>query len=288
MRSLSDAGGGRPDFLVIGSQKAGTTTVHRVLRRHPQVWVPPGKDLDFFFDDRRFAAGPARYFAQLADAPAGAVRGEVSPGYLVHPRAPARIARLLPGVKLVAIVREPIARALSQYWDSRRWLAVDRPFEAFCAPPLPTIWRPGAPGFISRGVYAPYIERYRRLFDPGQLLVLRFEQLRSAPDAFWRALFGFLGVDPAFTCPEMSAPHNPRSVFDNPIYRAAFAHPALSHALPPGARRLLRRGGRAPFAPPPLDPAVRAALVRFYAPWNARLEALLGVELDWPKAEGEA
>lgn len=271
----------RPDFLVIGSQKAGTTTVHHALRAHPGAWLPPRKDLNVFTDEARYAAGAGIYQRAFAEAPKGALRGEVSPAYLVHPRTPARIARHLPDVKLVVIVREPIARALSQYWDSRRWLAVDRPFEAFVRPPLPTVWRAGAPGFVSRGCYAVYLERYWRLFDPSRICVLVFEDLRRDPVAFWGRLFGFLGLDPAVETPAMQAAHNRRSVFDNPAYRLIFERPALSRLLPPGARRLLRRGPRVDFERPPIDPAARAALVRFYAPWNARLEALLGVDLGW-------
>lgn len=271
----------RPDFLVIGSQKAGTTTVHRALAAHPAVCMPPGKDLNIFSDRDRHAEGRAIYRRAFADAPPGALRGETSPAYLVHPRAPARIRRALPEVKLVAIVREPVARALSQYWDNRRWLAVDRPFEAFARPPLPTVWRAGTPGYISRGCYAVYLERYRALFDPARICVLVFEDLRRDPAAFWGRLYDFLGLE-RLDLPEMTAAHNTRSYFDNAAYRAAFARPALSGWLPPGARRLLRRGPRVPFERPPLDPAVRAALLRFYGPWNRRLETMLGFDLGWP------
>lgn len=271
----------RPDFLVIGSQKAGTTTVHRALSAHPGAWLPPGKDLDFFSRDDRFAAGPDAYRRAFAAAPPGAVRGEVSPAYLVHPRAPERIRRLVPEVKLVVIVREPIARALSQYWDSRRWLAVDRPFEDFVRPPLSAVWRAGAPGYVSRGCYAVYLERYLRLFERARICVLQFEDLRRAPSAFWGRLFDFLGLDPAFDGEVLREAHNPRSVYDNPAYRLIFERPVLSRLLPPGARRILRRGPQVAFERPPLPAETRAALARFYAPWNARLEALLGVELGW-------
>jgi len=274
-------GPARPDVLVIGSQKAGTTTVHRALAAHPGAYMPPAKDLDVFSHDPHYAAGAEIYQRAFAAAPPGALRGETSPAYLVHPRAPARIRRALPDVKLVVIVREPIARALSQYWDSRRWLAVDRPFEDFAAPPLSTVWRAGAPGYISRGCYAVYLERYLALFPPAQICVLQFETLRRDPPAFWGPLLRFLGLPPA-ALPAMRATHNQRSVFDNPAYRMIFDRPALSRWLPPGARRLLRRGARVPFERPPLDPAVRAALLRFYAPWNRRLEALLGRSLGWP------
>ncbi len=271
--------GVRPDFLIVGSQKAGTTTVHRALEAHPAVWMPPDKDLNVFNHAARYADAARIYQRAFESAPPGALRGETSPAYLVDPRAPERIRRALPEVKLIVLIREPIARALSQYWDSRRWLAIDRPFEDLVRPPLSAVWRAGAPGYVSRGCYALYIERYLALFDRAQICVLQFEHLRRDPAAFWGRLFDFLGVA---AVPVPPAAHNRRSVFDNPAYRAVFARPALNRWLPPGARRLLRRGPRVPFARPPLDPAAREALLRFYAPWNRRLESLLGRELGWP------
>lgn len=269
----------RPDFLVIGSQKAGTTTVHRALEAHPDAWVPPLKDLNVFSADGDPPDAAAAYQRHFADAPPGALIGETSPAYLVHPRAPARIRRALPDVKLVVLIREPIARAVSQYWDSRRWLVADRPFAEYARPPLSPVWRAGSPGYISRGCYAIYLERYRALFPPAQIKVLQFERMLREPAGFWGELFGFLGLAPIDV---PAAAHNRRSLFDNPAYRAVFERPALNRWLPPGARRLLRRGPRVPFDRPPLDAATREALLRFYAPWNRRLEALLGVELGWP------
>lgn len=270
-----------PDFLIIGSQKAGTTALYRVLRQHPQVFMPADKELNVFFDAGRFARGPGAYAARFAEAHRAQLCGEASPGYLVHPRAPERIARWLPGVKLLLTVRDPIARAYSQYWDSRRWLGVDVPFEALARPPLPAVYHPGQPGFISRGTYAIYLERYQALFAPEQICVLRFDTLRRDPAAFFRAAFSFLGVEPGFDCPEMHTAQNPRSVFGNPAYRFVFDRPWLNPVLPRGARRLLRRGGRQPFQPPPIAPATRRALAEFYRPYNARLEAHLGVALSW-------
>lgn len=266
-----------PDFLVIGSQKAGTTALHRVLAAHPAVYMPPEKELRAF--DAQDPPDLAAYAARFASAPPGALCGEASPGYLVHPRAPDRIARHLPTVKLIVTVRDPIARAWSQYWDNRRWLGVTERFEALAKPPLPAIWRPGQPGYFSRGNYAIYLDRYLARFPREAILVLRFAELRRDPAAFFARVYHFLGLPP-IDLPAMHAPHNPRSIFDNPAYRLVFAHPALNRLLPPGARRLLRRGPRVPFDPPPIDPATVAALRAWHAPHDARLAALIG-PLDW-------
>lgn len=267
-----------PDFLVIGSQKAGTTALHRVLSRHPALWLSPRKELRHF--DAPHPPDPAAYAAHFASAPPHALCGEISPGYLVHPRAPDRIARHLPHCKLIVTVRDPVARAWSQYWDARRWLRETRTFDALAAAPLTAVYRPGQTGYFSRGTYAIYLDRYRARFAPEQLLVLRLAELRADPAAFFARACAFLGVAPLEAIPEPR--HNPRSTFDNPAYRALFARPALNRYLPPGARRLLRRGDRIAFDPPPMKPATEATLRRFYAPYDARLAALIG-PLDWPR-----
>lgn len=266
-----------PDFLIIGAQKAGTTTLHHALAHHPALYLPPRKELRAF--DASTAPDPAAYASHFASAPPHALCGEASPGYLTHPRAPDRIHRLLPHARLILTLRDPIARAYSQYWDHRRWLRVTESFDALAARPLADVYRPGQPGYFSRGNYAIYLDRYLERFAPEQILVLRFAELQTDPTAFFARVFAFLGVPP-IDLPALRAPHNPRSIFDNPAYRLIFAHPALNRALPPGARRLLRRGPRVPFDPPPITPATEATLRRYHAPYDMRLAARIG-PLDW-------
>src|SRR5215216_7751234 len=112
-----------PDFLVLGAQKAGTTALYAYLRRHPQIAGPSWKEVSFF--DRHYARGeswyrgnfPSRPATWLARRRAGAepIVGEASPGYLFHPHAPQRVATLLPNVRLIALLRDPVDRALSHY-----------------------------------------------------------------------------------------------------------------------------------------------------------------------------
>jgi hypothetical protein len=270
-----------PEFIIIGSQKAGTSSLWNALRRHPEVFMPAQKEVNYFFDAHRFTRGPEWYLAHFAEAAEGVVCGEASPGYVCHPQAPGRIADLLPDCKLILTVREPIARAWSQYWDNRRWLNEASTFEALVEAPRRHDFDSTHRNYFTRGLYSLYIGRLLARFPRQQLLVVVFDDLRRDPAAVFRRVFDFIGVDGEFTCPEMFRATNARFVFHNPLFRFFFHRPAWAARLPMGARRLLRIGRRVDFVPHAMAPAARARLETHFAPYNAELAALLGVDLDW-------
>ncbi len=106
--------GRRPDFLIIGAQKAGTTSLYNQLTRHPDVARCLGQEVHYF--DRHMHRSPAWYFAHFRPrlfASDGVVTGESTPYYLFHPRAAERVAELLPDVKLIVLLRDPVARDIS-------------------------------------------------------------------------------------------------------------------------------------------------------------------------------
>ena len=107
-----------PEFLGIGVQKGGTTTLQRLLEQHPQVHLPPSKELHYF--SLHYGKGEAWYRQQFADAKADQHCGEITPYYLFHPEAPQRIKALLPDVTLLVLLRDPVERALSQVFHSKR------------------------------------------------------------------------------------------------------------------------------------------------------------------------
>lgn len=110
----------RPDFLIVGAQKAGTTFLYQELLRHPQVRPALTKEIHFF--DDRYQRGLEWYagFFAYSDGHPPVITGEASPGYLFHPHALRRIARDLPDVKVIVLLRDPVRRAFSQYCHERR------------------------------------------------------------------------------------------------------------------------------------------------------------------------
>lgn len=180
-----------PNLLIIGAQKAGTTSLHRYLDAHPDVFMSPIKEVDFFSDPERTAAGVSWYERHFDGVTNERIVGEASPSYTMYPQAqgvPERIAAVLPDVKLIYVVRDPIERMRSQYAHFRLADYEERSIvDALLHDTRYLDW--------SR--YAMQLDRYLAHFLPERILVLRSEELRDDRPAALRRAFAFLGVDPA-------------------------------------------------------------------------------------------
>lgn len=195
----------RPEFLIIGAQKAGTSSLFALLAQHPQLKLPVQKELHYF--DLHYSRGDAWYSNQF---PAGARSGEASPYYLFHPYAARRVAEKLPNARLVVLLRDPVLRALSHYQMERRsGLEPARSFEAAIAlePSRlePEVARLSADetyvspvhqtySYLSRGLYAQQIARWLQYFPPEQLAFFESERLFAEPQVTCDAVCDFLRV----------------------------------------------------------------------------------------------
>jgi len=270
-----------PNFLIIGSQKAGTTSLYHVLKQHPQVFMPERKEVNYFFLQSEYDQGFKAYLQHFDPAPPEAKAvGEASPGYICHPLSPVRIQHALPEAKLILTVRHPVERAYSQYWDNRRSLSEHRTFEQAVETALHATYHPDRLGYFSRGTYIQYIHNYLERFPSEQLLILLFDDLRQDPQGFYRAVFEFLGIDPDFNTSAMTESFNPAAVWQNPVYLFFFNKPARVRWLPAKLRRFAFYGERTPWQYPPMQPETRQKLLDFYRPWNAQLADFLGRDLS--------
>jgi hypothetical protein len=242
--SASSAARMQPDFLVVGAQRCGTTSLFRQLRAHPHVLTSRLVKGVHYFDvhyDRpwRWYLGhfPLRVSGRVAGAGRRALTGEASPYYLFHPLAAARIARALPEVRLVAILRDPVARAWSHYQHEVARGFETRPFGAaldaepemlvreearLLAEPLARSHAHQHHAYVARGRYAAQLERLWTAVPPSRLLVLASEDLFRDHRGTFLRLCDFLGL-PAWA-PERPLRLNARS-YDR---------------LDPGLRRRLR------------------------------------------------
>ncbi|HXV33420.1 MAG TPA: sulfotransferase [Gaiellaceae bacterium] len=286
-----------PQFLVIGAYKSGSTAIQEALRTHPQVFLP-GKGPSFFaFDeapeiDRPLLPHTVRdweaYQALFADAPADAVRGEVSPEYMANPWACGRIRTRVPDVKLVAVLRNPVERAFSDYLmyvrDGDEKLdfaaALDEQEERR---------RAGSPTgyYLETGFYGRQLRPYFEAFSRERIQVHLFEDFAADPDSVLEPLYAFLGVDPALgTTLERAV--NVSGVPRNALVGAAVrggkrVAPLLPEAVRRRAKSALVRG----LDRPTLSPGLRARLVDLYREDIAELERLLERPLGrWLEAGG--
>jgi hypothetical protein len=212
----------RVGFVVAGVAKAGTTALHRVLDAHPEIATASIKEVHFFDCDLAFPAwGPQidlyhSYFTNVGDA---SIAGEVTPGYLFYPRALLRIADYNPEMRVVVILRDPVARAHSHYLMNRRTGREELSFEdALAAESARLDIDPGSDGlfspyrmysYMARGMYAQQLEVLFALFPSEQVLLLKNDDLLTRPADTHARLFGFLGVTDIQVSPTSSVvtPH---------------------------------------------------------------------------------
>jgi len=204
-----------PDFVILGAERAGTSSLFHYLAMHPQVAGSMDAEVHFF--DHHYAAGERWYrsnFPRAARLSRDSRVGEVSPYYLYHPCAPARIRKLLPDAKLIALLREPVGRAISQYFHEchlghetlpigEALRAEDNRIAHVAHLPVDAQYKTRAHrshAYRRRGLYAEQLQRYSALFPREHMLIVPSEKMFAEPQAVLREVFGFLGVDRDFLC----------------------------------------------------------------------------------------
>jgi hypothetical protein len=196
-----------PTALIIGAQKAGTTALYAWLRRHPAVVGPAWKEVNYF--DRRYTKGERWYRGNFPIARGATVVLEATPGYLFHPLAPQRVRQLLPQARLVALVRDPIARAYSHYQHEvalgREPLSFEDALDAedgrmegelerMLADPAYFSYAWWNYTYLARGRYAEQLERWLAVFPEEQLLVVPTDELTERPAETYAAVLEHVGA----------------------------------------------------------------------------------------------
>lgn len=175
----------RPNFLFIGPDKSGSTWLYQTLRLHSQVFLPSVKELFFF--DQFYAKGWRWYDSYFKSAGEGhRVVGEICHDYLFSPLACERIARDLPGAKLMVCLREPAQRAFSEYLYMLKVGLLDCDFESALQ---------SENELIEHGCYARHLNYYFQRFRRDQVYVAIFEDLVTAPQRFFDGICNFLNVE---------------------------------------------------------------------------------------------
>lgn len=209
-RKMTSSQRSLPDFLIIGTQKGGTTSLYSYLVQHPKIAPVLTKEIHYF--DGYFTKGLAWYKAHfpLALRMKGKLTGEATPYYLYHPHAAKRAAELVPNAKLVILLRNPVERAYSHYNMGNRLNIENREsFEEAVEAEEGRIredWNKmiADPGWessnvqnyslLDRGRYLAQIKRWEAHFPREQMLILSSEDFFHDPAAVTRKVWGFLGA----------------------------------------------------------------------------------------------
>uniref|UniRef100_B8HLJ3 Sulfotransferase n=1 Tax=Cyanothece sp. (strain PCC 7425 / ATCC 29141) TaxID=395961 RepID=B8HLJ3_CYAP4 len=293
-----------PNFLLIGAPKAGSTALYYYLEQHPDIFLSAEKEAHFFGDEGvqwpRAVRDLDAYCALFEGVTTERIWGECTPNYLRWPSAALQIKALVPQVKLLAILRNPVDRAYSQHVflnRGSRHAAVDKgnlpPLEDYntLAQQLPpSFGRPQTDVEDVLGLrasfYAEDLQRYFDLFGRDQLKVLLYQDLKRDPVATLQSVFEFLGIDPTFV-PNMARKHNVTSVarlnwLDNFLVGANPLKVLGKALLPPGLRKnLVQSIYQANLkAYEPLQPETRAWLIEIFRSDILKTQDLLNRDLS--------
>ena len=270
---LSDAGlseeaeegnheGSLPDFLIIGAQKCGTGFLYRLLSQHPLMEPSRRREVHYF--DVRFAEGLDWYRSNFSpetyEDGRRMMTGEKSPYYLYHPHAPRRASEIVPGAKLIALLRNPVDRAYSNYHHQKRIGHEQLPTfeEAIAAEPdrlrgerekmladagyVSSNHRRFS--YLSRGLYAEQLREWRKFFAEDQIQVVRSEDLYRSTESTLKSILSFLEL------PDWQPDKNISEPSKKPRY-------------------------------PAMDPQTRRRLEDYFEPHNRELCEYLGGDFGW-------
>lgn len=204
-RQLQYLGVIKPGYFVIGATKAGTTSLCELLGEHPDVYMTPMKEPQFFSFPHRYAKGYEWYASLFVDAGDCKAVGEGSTSYSwlgVYPQVVDRLLEYSPDARIIYMVRNPLPR-LESLWIEMRHHGMSIP--ASFAKTLRC-----CPEFIDSSLYSSQISQYRRRIGEQRLLVLFFEDFTADPEAQLRRCFEHLGVDPQV---EIEGARDPRNVW---------------------------------------------------------------------------
>lgn len=286
-----------PNFIVIGAAKAGTTALYWYLAEHPEVFMSPVKETNYFaygldaegrllYGDpevHRFPVKSLLEYQELFAQAGGAIGiGEASPIYLECPQAAGRIKDVIPTVRIICGLRHPVDRAYSDYQMYLRYRA--RRFDPARELYPESIWARPDSRWMQIGRYHEQLKRYFDAFPRDRIHVFLFEDFQRSPLQTVQNLYRFLGVDPAFT-PDFNAPHNVGGLPESRLLEGFLTNRAIRSAvepwIPTRAANWMRRLRIRNMQPAPRLPAeLRKELSSHFQEDIRRTADLIGRSLD--------
>lgn len=197
------------DFIVIGAQKSGTTSLFRYLQKHPEIFLPKEKESPIFTEPNLTSEMINHYFKEhFHEARNEQLWGTVTPQYMSDPSCAIKIKAAIPDVKLIAMLRNPIDRAISQYKMDRRLnltLTIEDAFKREIDKQIAVSsdYQTGEnvnefQGYIAWGEYGRILSQYFEIFDKTNILVVFFDHFTTQLEITFDRILAFLGLPCGF------------------------------------------------------------------------------------------
>ena len=288
-----------PNFLIIGAAKAGTTALHKYLQQHPQIYMTPTKETNFFaFEgeeiDFRGIGDEAleefsitdidTYQAQFTGVTTESAIGEACPSYLYYPQAASRIKKYIPDVRLIVILRNPVDRAYANFLHTVR---DDRESHTDFALALQDeakriannwewFWH-----YLQVGFYGKQLQQYYEIFPSSQIKVYLYEDLKANAIALVQDIFRWLKVDDTFV-PDMALRPNKSGMPKNKLLHQILTKPnpvktLLKPLFPAKIRQKIQHQN---LNTPQLSPEVKEQLLNIYRADILQCQDLINRDLE--------
>jgi len=275
----------RPDFLYIGAAKAGSSWLYKILRSHPDVFIPPAKDVQYF--DHQYQLGWEWYAAHFKKAQPHQMRGDISHDYFLSAEYAQRIAQDCPDVKLIACLRNPISRCVSKFTYAQSTIIKnDVSMRDFLL----------REDMLAEAQYYKNLKPFYDIFPRENIFVYFFDDMVNDPVDLYRRISIFLGIDENFRPDELeNKVHVARTVKVEWIAHMAWRLAKLLRKI--GLANVVGKIKSNPLynkvmysarkEKPTLDPDLEADLVKNLCSDFPELEALLETQLpvSWPRIE---
>jgi len=306
----------RPTFMIAGERKCGTTALHHWMSCHPDVYVYPPWDVNYFIEDEisrtlKWRDGEVdaaawershsveSYEALFRDGSGRQAIGEKSADIFFWRPAHERVARYLPEARFIVVLRNPVERAWSHFWNERgkgagrEKLDFERAIQAEPERASRSAYARLHLSYLTRGFYERTLEDWLRFNPSTRLLVMTLEQMHAAPTEALRRVYEFIGVDPAKGLELVGTRHNTSATsVDRGATRHGLIRPVVNQYLrvtdsvagrlgrTPEQQVRIKRYLQLPFRRPTnriaMSPITRVHLEEIYAPHVERLGQMLG------------
>jgi hypothetical protein len=269
-----------PDFVIVGTCKSGSTSLHQNLRKHPGLYTP-SNEVHYFYSraQGQYDQGRKWYERHFDEAEDGQTVGEKTPLYARVPEVPSRMHEMIPGAQLVWIFRDPVQRAHSHYWFNvnlgkepcsfERALQQERAGER-----EEDVER----AYLQTGLYAEQVERYLEWFGLDSMFFCTLRELKSEPAKLFRRLYTFLGVDPEFADRshferQKTTSHTPYSPWLRHVVLSRFGGQSFARKIE------YKLNSRSQSRYPEMNERLQQDLYDFYDTPNQRLHEITGVQV---------